>query len=72
MPAAFLHGLDPQREALLDAVEAYLKPFKCYLVANPEDDGCWHLVDPSDDRVGIVEIRDLEAFARENGITRQP
>jgi hypothetical protein len=63
-----LDSFEPHRLALLDAIEAHLKLFHCYLMADPEDERCWHVVDVSDGRGDIAEIRDLEAFARNNGI----
>ena len=55
-------------EALLDAIDARLRVFNCSLMVDQTDDACWHVVDIKDERVVIAEIRDLEAFARLNGI----
>jgi hypothetical protein len=63
LPVSFPDNLDPDREALLDVIEAHLKLFGCYLMVDPEDDQCWY-VDVTRDEAAVVMIRDLDAFAR--------
>lgn len=57
---------DPKRESLLKGIEAYLKPFRCYLMACQLDEG-FHAVDVSSGNV-LSTITNVEAFARANGI----
>ena len=68
MPDELLTPSGPYREALLDAIEARLKVFDCYLMTDPTDDARWQVVDVTSQAVVIAEITDLEAFARANGI----